>query len=216
MKSACLLPLLALATPPPAATAPAPPDPASNLVGLVTADDYPLEALQLGQQGTVNMRMHVGTDGQVKRCEIVQSSQSESLDATSCGIMIDRARFAPARDANGRAVEGTYEQRLTWRIMDGPQDLAMNEATSRWMTCVVNQAEPEFATGRSAEAIAEAAYVTCAPLEAGLRTAIASSTLENVDFEMMLRSLKEQSLFHIRELLKQARAGDEATMDQIG
>ena len=86
------------------------------LTSYVTPGDYPREALLNAEQGVVQFALHIGTDGLVKGCRIVQSSGSERLDSATCRIMQSRARFKPARDRHGNAVEDTYEGSLTWRI----------------------------------------------------------------------------------------------------
>ena len=91
-----------------AAAAPEKPEP------LVQEGDYPAEALKKGEQGEVRFMLTVTVDGRVRACEIVASSGSRSLDATTCRIVAKRARFAPARDAQGKPIEGKYPGRINW------------------------------------------------------------------------------------------------------
>lgn len=87
-----------------------------SLVGLFSSDDYPNEALRKGETGTVSVQLTVGTDGRVKECRVRLSSASPSLDASTCRILADRAKFDPALDRAGQPVTDRYSQRITWKI----------------------------------------------------------------------------------------------------
>lgn len=78
--------------------------------------DYPKEALDRNEQGTVGMRYMVGVDGVPRDCAIVESSGSVSLDETSCRILMSRARFRPARDAAGKPLPSLSFTRIIWRL----------------------------------------------------------------------------------------------------
>ena len=99
-----------------------------NLGALVTPDDYPAEALEKDEQGTVGFRLEVGANGRVTSCTITQSSGSASLDSTTCRLMQTRARFTPARDRNGRPTADRISSRIVWRL---PEELIPME--SRWL-----------------------------------------------------------------------------------
>lgn len=83
---------------------------------LAQADDYPPEARRLGLEGRVVFRATIGVDGRAKSCEIVQSSGHDILDDATCVKVIDTARFDPARDANGRAVEEDLQSNFVWEL----------------------------------------------------------------------------------------------------
>ncbi|MBX3594560.1 energy transducer TonB [Sphingomonas sp.] len=82
----------------------------------VTDDDYPAEALRLGLSGGVTFLLNVGADGVPTGCRIVESSRSEILDRATCRLLLERARFNPARDPSGRGRAATFQSRFTWRI----------------------------------------------------------------------------------------------------
>ena len=75
---------------------------------LLSADDYPAEAIRLGQQGTVRTRLRISPEGRVTACAIVQSA-SPSLDAATCRILMERARFTPAKGSTGAAIESEFD-----------------------------------------------------------------------------------------------------------
>jgi protein TonB len=82
-----------------------------------SADDYPVEAQRKGEEGTVRARLDIDKHGRVKRCTIVQTSGSSSLDNATCNILERRARFTPARDANGNAVgDSVLTPPVRWQL----------------------------------------------------------------------------------------------------
>jgi protein TonB len=88
----------------------------AGLVRLLTTDDYPRAALGNEEQGTVGIRLDIDAAGRVVSCTVTQSSGSDSLDTTTCQLMLERARFVPARNRRGHAVPDTYVQKIGWRI----------------------------------------------------------------------------------------------------
>ena len=103
-------------------------DPASaesqgSLASYVSNQDYPVGALRRGAQGTVAFALSVDAEGRPSRCTVEQSSGDQELDDATCSIMMSRARFRPARDAEGTAVPDTVRSRITWRIEDGPSQM---------------------------------------------------------------------------------------------
>lgn len=78
-----------------------------------STDDYPAAAVQRQAQGTVSFTLVVNRQGVPSRCIIDQSSSDADLDRTTCAILM-RVRFAPARTARGRAVEGRFSNQIRW------------------------------------------------------------------------------------------------------
>jgi protein TonB len=88
----------------------------AQMSGLVSANDYPIEALRSDHQGTVGFTLTIAKDGRVKKCRVTKSSGFRELDRATCNIMRERARFTPALDADGNPVEDTYSSVLTWAL----------------------------------------------------------------------------------------------------
>ncbi len=151
-RATLLLGLAALGAPalsaPPAAAPPAPsappaaeparravPEPALHL--LFTADDYPDEATEKGEAGTVEFRLEVAADGRVSDCIVHKSSGSPSLDSTSCRLLLERGRFKPAADAAGKPVPDIHRGRINWALPD-PVELPPRAAAalSLWTGCI--------------------------------------------------------------------------------
>ena len=87
-----------------------------NLQGLFSADDYPQQALSNEDQGTVTVRLDIGTSGSVTGCTVTGSSGSRALDQATCRVLRSRARFNPAKLSNGQPTTDTYTQRIVWRL----------------------------------------------------------------------------------------------------
>ena len=86
----------------------------ANLPQLFSTNDYPAAARRYGQQGTVTFAVAIDPGGRVTACSITQGSGSASLDYATCSIIQRRARFTPARDIGGRAVEDRTTGRIRW------------------------------------------------------------------------------------------------------
>lgn len=99
-----------------AAYKPRPPVPKNAVASWVTTDDYPARDLREGNEGVSGFSVVVGVNGRVASCEIVRSSGHPGLDAATCKAVTARARFAPATDENGDAVQGTYSNSVRWQI----------------------------------------------------------------------------------------------------
>lgn len=90
-----------------------------NVGEVAAAQDYPKEAIEAGQQGSVEVWLLIGPDGGVQRCGIKVSSGFEALDGQTCDLFTANARFRPAIDRRGKAVQGLYVQRMVWRLEEG-------------------------------------------------------------------------------------------------
>jgi TonB family protein len=97
---------------PAAATAEGPRDSEANAAFTV----YPKESLARGEQGVVHYRVKLDRSGKPKVCEVTRSSGHERLDAATCNLLMDNARFTPNRDGRGRATRSTYDGKVHWRI----------------------------------------------------------------------------------------------------
>jgi TonB family protein len=106
----------------PQASAPAAPpasaQPRAHLSSLFSPDDYPAAAVRAGEQGTVEVKLAVGTTGRVTNCSVTSSSGSSALDSTTCRLLIARARFTPAMDSTGSPVTAEVTHRQPWRLPD--------------------------------------------------------------------------------------------------
>jgi TonB family protein len=91
----------------------------ANLNTYFSTDDYPAVSLVYHHEGTTAFALTVGVDGRVTDCRIIRSSGAVPLDEATCRILRSRARYNPARAADGTPVEGSDSGRVTWRL---PED----------------------------------------------------------------------------------------------
>ncbi|MFM5894267.1 MAG: energy transducer TonB [Novosphingobium sp.] len=94
--------------------------PLANPGGWVSTRDYPSAALREMKEGVVRFRLGIGADGLVSDCEIVVSSGTAELDATTCMLVQQRARFSPALDRKGKPTTGIYQNSVRWIIPKKP------------------------------------------------------------------------------------------------
>ena len=90
--------------------------PALWISGGLKDSDYPSEALRGGLQGRVTVHFTVLTSGRIAGCQVVASSGSPLLDATTCRLLTKRLRFRPATDGQGRPIETQLYSDHTWGI----------------------------------------------------------------------------------------------------
>jgi protein TonB len=115
--------LLMLAALQPADIAPdllAAPHPRRPLAALIFPPDYPQALVGSGAQGRTVVRLGVAATGRVVRCEVLRSSGTAVLDATTCRLLAHRAAFVPGRDAAGNPVPGDYSGAIDWRDPAAP------------------------------------------------------------------------------------------------
>jgi TonB family protein len=95
-----------------------------------SADDYPAYLQQAGQSGTVYTRTTVRPDASIQSCAVERSSGDPKLDSYTCGIIVQRAKFAPAKWTNGSPAFGVIRVPVSWVISSGPpSEEAMLRAT---------------------------------------------------------------------------------------
>jgi len=106
----------AIAASPTPNAAPPPPHPRGVFNGLA---DYPPEAVRNHWEGTVVADLTVSPAGRVSVCKIIKSSGHSILDDATCKLLIDRAVFTPARDANGNPVEDHVQSPpISWHLQN--------------------------------------------------------------------------------------------------
>ena len=65
-------------------------------------------------QGTVAVQIAIDPDGHVSNCAPVRGSGNAGLDAMTCRLVKERARFTPALDARGRPVVSQAYRTIVW------------------------------------------------------------------------------------------------------
>lgn len=87
---------------------------ATLIGGHIRDSDYPRGASKARAGGTVIVRFSVGIDGRASGCKVTTSSGNAELDATTCRLIEQRFRYAPARDGQGRPVTEVKGWKQTW------------------------------------------------------------------------------------------------------
>lgn len=109
--------------------------PRASLPALFSTDDYPVEAMRQEAEGSVGVVLRVSVGGGVTDCIVEKSSGWPSLDWQTCRILWARARFTPARDGKGRAVESATRSTIRWLLPDDDEG-SENSPTAPWSTRV--------------------------------------------------------------------------------
>jgi TonB family protein len=92
------------------------PVPVRDIASYVSNDDYPSSALGRDAIGQVEARVTVSPAGKASDCQMVRSSGHDDLDKITCKVMVDRTRFHPARDREGRAMASPYAFAIQWVV----------------------------------------------------------------------------------------------------
>jgi len=90
----------------------------ANLPALFSSNDYPVEAIRNEEQGTVAFKLSIDRRGKVSRCDVTSSSGSPALDRATCSILVRRARYTPAMDAQGNRVPDEDSGKIRWELPD--------------------------------------------------------------------------------------------------
>jgi protein TonB len=92
------------------------PKPRSRSGQWVTTGDYPTSDIRQGNEGVVTYRLAIDASGRTTDCVIVKGSGHPGLDAATCGKLLRRASFDPARDAAGERVAAYFTGTVRWVI----------------------------------------------------------------------------------------------------
>lgn len=87
---------------------------ATLIGGRIRDSDYPRGASKARAGGVVIVRFSVDPDGRARGCTVTTSSGNAELDATTCRLIEQRFRYAPARDGQGRPVAEVKGWKQTW------------------------------------------------------------------------------------------------------
>ena len=102
---------------------PSPPRPASNPGTWIHPEDYPSWAAAYDVGGTVTVLVDVDAEGAVVNCAVREGSGIADLDRLACEKITERARFVPARDAEGNRAPNQWQNQVVW-VAPEAQDVA--------------------------------------------------------------------------------------------
>lgn len=92
-----------------------------DIRSIFSSTDYPTEALAKGQGGTAQFELLIDETGRVARCDVVHQSGAPILDVMGCQVIMEKLRFTPASDGNGKPVRDTVTTPpIVWRADNLP------------------------------------------------------------------------------------------------
>jgi TonB family protein len=88
-----------------------------GLRALFSAEDYPLEAYNRQQEGSIQLLLLVDEKGVVAGCHVLTPSNIPVIDAMGCQVINERAKFSPALDRAGKPTRSTVvTPKIVWRM----------------------------------------------------------------------------------------------------
>ena len=133
-----------------------PAQPLESPAGWIRSGDYPVQSVSGLEEGAVTYELAVDPSGKVRGCRIIGSSGYPLLDDATCRVLVERARFRPALDGDGRAVESRFAGRVRWVLpiqhlpLPRRQAVVMSfivEPDGSRSDCRVDYAQNEFGPG---------------------------------------------------------------------
>jgi TonB family protein len=90
-----------------------------DVKAVFTDDDYPLQALENGHEGSTQYFLMLNEKGGVGGCFVIKPSGVPAIDAIGCQVIRARTKFTPAIDAEGRPIRSTYvTPPVKWKIVE--------------------------------------------------------------------------------------------------
>ena len=80
----------------------------------MTSSDYPATFLAANHSGLVNFRLEIGVQGEVLGCFVISQTTPSDFEAVTCRLLMKRAKFDPALDADGKPVKTYYINSVRW------------------------------------------------------------------------------------------------------
>lgn len=89
--------------------------PLNNPGNWLGTNDFPFKSLMKGHNGLVRFRLDVEADGKVSACRILYRTNPDEFADLSCKLLMQRAKMAPALDAQGKPVRSFYISQIRWQ-----------------------------------------------------------------------------------------------------
>lgn len=77
-------------------------------------EDYPFRAIRADATGVVIARLLVGSDGAPTACAVLNGGGDRQFEALTCNLLMARAHFVPAHDAQGKPIASYWIRRISW------------------------------------------------------------------------------------------------------
>ncbi len=82
----------------------------------ISTADYRPSWVRRDWAGRVGFVLSLDANGKVRDCRVTTSSGHAQMDAATCRLVQQRARFTAARDSSGAKVAGDYRNSVVWRL----------------------------------------------------------------------------------------------------
>lgn len=82
----------------------------------VLQQNYPTHLLRSRTEGRVQIILTVNAMGRPTNCTIAAATRPQAFDDTVCLLLLQNAKFEPARDESGRAIAALYATRVTFKL----------------------------------------------------------------------------------------------------
>lgn len=92
------------------------PEPKNSPGNWARSSDYPESALASGGQALINFMLLIDSNGTPVKCIVQRGTAAKSFRDRSCELLLRRARFDPAINAEGRPVSSYYLNKIRWII----------------------------------------------------------------------------------------------------
>lgn len=90
------------------------PEPATKPESWITGEDFPFKALWAGNNGLVRFRIDVDPAGNPDGCKVLYRTNPDEFADLSCKLLLKRAHFKPALDAQAKPVRWYYINSIRW------------------------------------------------------------------------------------------------------
>lgn len=91
-----------------------PPQPANDVRTWFRTADYPEKQDRRGLGAVVIIRLIVGDDGTVRKCEVYKSGGDKTFEEITCRLAMERARFRPAIGSDGHPIASMWSRAIRW------------------------------------------------------------------------------------------------------
>lgn len=85
-----------------------PAKPVQELATLFSWTDYPGAALTKQQEGAAQLMLLINETGAIDSCQVVRTEGAPLFETMGCQVLLQRAKFEPARDLRGKPVRSSY------------------------------------------------------------------------------------------------------------
>ncbi len=77
---------------------------------------YPRGLVQFDGPSRILVRVIVGPDGKPEKCRVIEPVVNDDYQERTCGVVLSRGEYEPARDSNGNPVRGLLVQSIVYAM----------------------------------------------------------------------------------------------------